>query len=157
MSARRAAGALPLSGQGQQALADAVWAEHAAVYAYGLVAAYAAAQRGAAVTEAAGAHRARRDAATALLRAAGAQPPPAEAGYVIPLPVTDPAAALALAAQVERETAVAWRAVLERSEPTAPDVRASAVAALTDCAVRGAGWRAVLAQSPPTTAFPGSP
>lgn len=156
MSVRRAAGALPLSGQEQQALADAVRAEHAAVYAYGLVAAYAAAQRGAAVTEAAGAHRARRDAATALLRASGAQPPPAEAGYVIPLPVTDPATALALAAQVERETAVAWRAVLERSEPTAP-VRASAVAALTDCAVRAAGWRAVLAQLPPTTAFPGSP
>lgn len=158
------AGAPQLSDSARQALADAVRAEHAAVYAYGIVDAYAAAQRSAAVNAAATAHRRRRDATVALLRASGTQAPVAAPGYVIPLPVTDAASAAALAAEVERETAVAWRSVLEHSDPDpdpppapADDVRASAVAALTDCAVRAATWRAVLGQSPTTTAFPGQP
>lgn len=143
----------------QQSLADALRAEHAAVYAYGIVDAYAAKQRSAAVDGGAAAHRARRDATTTLLRVSGTPPPVAEAGYVIPVPVTDAASAAVLAAEVENETAVAWRSVLERSAPgtAATDLRASAVAALTDCAVRMAQWRAALGQSPPTTAFPGQP
>lgn len=143
------------------AVADAVRAEHAAVYAYGLVDAYAAAQRSAAVTEAATVHRARRDAATALLQADGVVPPAAEAGYAIPVVVTNTTTAVTMAVEIESETAVAWRSVLERSsaqpQGTIAGVRSMAVGALTDCAVRAARWRGVLAQSPPTTAFPGQP
>jgi len=150
-----------LSTDEQQALADALRAEHAAVYAYGLVDAYAAPQRRTAVNEAASAHRARRDATTSLLRTNGVAPPAAEAGYVIPMPVTDPTTAVALAAEIENETAVAWRSLLERSTPqpggTAMGLRSTAVGSLTDCAVRGARWRVVLGQSPPTRAFPGQP
>lgn len=152
---------MSLSTDEQQALADALRAEHAAVYAYGLVDAYAAPQRRTAVNEAASAHRARRDATTSLLRTNGVAPPAAEAGYVIPMPVTDPTTAVALAAEIENETAVAWRSLLERSNPqpggTAMGLRSTAVGSLTDCAVRGARWRVVLGQSPPTRAFPGQP
>jgi len=91
------------------AVADAVRAEHAAVYAYGLVDAYAAAQRSAAVTEAATVHRARRDTATALLQADGVVPPAAEAGYAIPVVVTNTTTAVTMAVEIESETAVAWR------------------------------------------------
>lgn len=145
----------------RRGLADAVRAEHAAVYAYGIVDAYSAPQRRRAVTEASAVHRSRRDVAMRLLRADGIEPPVAEAGYVIPAAVTDPVSAAALAAEVESETAVAWRAVLEQSTPQ-PDgatggLRSTALEALTDCAVRGATWRAVLGQRPPTTAFPGQP
>ena len=152
---------MSLSADEQQAVADALRAEHAAVYAYGLVDAYAAPQRSAAINEAAAAHRARRDATTSLLRSNGVAPPAAEAGYVIPLPVTDPTTAVALAAEIESETAVVWRSLLERSAPQSANattgLRSTAVDALADCAVRGAGWRAVLGQSPPTTPFPGQP
>lgn len=148
----------------QQSLADAVGAEHAAVYAYGLVDAYAANQRGSAVAAATTAHQTRRDAAMSLLRAAGVAPPQSEAGYVLPAPVTDAPSAIALAAEVEHETAVAWRSVLERSTPVPQgteagpqELRSTAVAALIDCAVRLAQWRAVLGYVPPTTPFPGTP
>lgn len=156
-----------LSQQEQQSLGDALRAEHAAVYAYGLVAAHAAAQRDAVVAEAAAAHRARRDRATSLLSVGDARPPQAEAGYVLPVAVIDPTTAALLAAEVENETAVAWRSVLERSAPDQPapqvdgplsaGVRSVAVDALIDCAVRMALWRGVLGQSSPTTAFPGQP
>ncbi len=152
---------MTLTADEQRGLADAVRAEHAAVYAYGLVDAYASPQRRTAVTEAAAIHRLRRDATMSLLRANGVQPPAAEAGYVIPAPVTDPVTAAALAAEVESETAVAWRAVLERSTPqpqgATAGLRSTAVDALTDCALRCASWRAVLGQLPSTTAFPGQP
>jgi hypothetical protein len=145
----------------QQSLADAVRAEHAAVYAYGLVAAYAADENSAAVNAAGAAHRSRRDATMRLLRTDGVEPPQAEAGYVIPVPVTNPETAAKLAAEVENETALAWRSVLERTTPTgdgsSTDLRATAVTALTDCAVRMATWRAALGESPPTTPFPGKP
>ncbi len=133
-------------------MADAVRAEHAAVYAYGLVDAYAAAQRRAAVTEAATVHRARRDTATALLQADGVVPPAAEAGYAIPVMVTNATTAVTMAVEIESETAVAWRSVLERSsaqpQGTIAGVRSMAVDALTDCAVR-AGVVCWLSHHPP--------
>lgn len=155
----------------QQALNDALAAEHGAVYAYGVVAAFARAPRGDAVAAATAAHAARRDAATEALTADGATAVPSATGYALPVTVTDGVTALQLAVAVEDATAQAWRAVLERSVaaaepggPTGPvpdgrplDLRTTAVAALTDCAVRAAGWRVALGSVPATTAFPGQP
>lgn len=148
----------------QQALADALAAEHAAVYAYGVVAAFVLAQRRTAVDAATSAHAARRDAATDALTADRAAAPLSATGYALPVVVTDGVTAARLAAAVEDTTAQAWRAVLERSDPVttaptadAPDLRTTAVAALTDCAVRAAGWRVALGAVPATTAFPGRP
>lgn len=143
-----------------QALAAAVAAEHAAVYAYGVVAAFALAQRSDAVTAATDAHAARRDAATDALVADGTTAPLSATGYALPVAVVDGVGAVQLAATIEDSTAQAWFAVLERSEPMttaagAFDLRTTAVAALTDCAVRAAGWRVALGSVPATTAFPG--
>ncbi|WP_127782375.1 DUF4439 domain-containing protein [Rhodococcus sp. X156] len=149
----------PDAAEQQQALADAVAAEHAAVFAYGVVDAHASPQRQAWVTAVSAAHRARRDATSEALRATGATPPHAAAGYTLPVAVNDPITAAELGVRVETETAVAWRAVLERSAPdaSATGLRATAAAALTDCAVRAAYWRAALTTNPVTTAFPGQP
>lgn len=140
--------------QEQQALGAALAAEHAAVYAYGLVAAFAPDERALVVAEATDVHRTRRNSVTDLLVAAGAPAPPAEAGYVVPLPVSDASSAGQLAVLVETGCARAWRSVLERSEPG--ELRGVAVAALTDCAVRVTRWRMALGQSPATTTFPGT-
>lgn len=145
-------------------MADALRAEHAAVYAYGVVAAFVLAPRKDAVAAATAAHEVRRDAVNRALVAAGAIAPVSEPGYLMPLAVTDPVTATQLAVIVETDTAVAWRSVLERSDPSTEgvpggsfDVRATAVAGLSDCAVRATGWRVALGTVPATTAFPGLP
>lgn len=139
----------------QQALTDALAAEHAAVYAYGVVAAYAAADRERTIAEYSAAHRARRDATADALRAAGVPAPASAAAYNSPFPVTDANSANRLAATVESDTAVAWRSVVERAD--SPDTRRAALDALTDCALRLTTWQAALGANPPTAAFPGQP
>lgn len=142
-----------LTSDERAALADALAAEHAAVYGYGVVAAYASPQRVDAVAQAGDAHRDRRDATTDLLLDQGADAPSGEAAYAVPLPVTDGEGAARLAVLLEDGTAAAWRAVLERSDPG--ELRRTALAALTDCAVRATGWRLALAEAPLVLALPG--
>lgn len=137
------------------ALQAALAAEHAAVWAYGVVAAYLPAQRSAAVAGAVTAHRARRDALERLLSDAGAEPVAAEPGYRVPGPVDGADGALRLAVTAETDTAQTWRATIERS--TLPEVRATALDALTGAAVRAARWRAAAGERPVTVAFPGTP
>ncbi|WP_107658283.1 ferritin-like domain-containing protein [Nocardia suismassiliense] len=137
----------------RRALLDALNAEYGAVYAYGVIAAYASAERGRLVAETTAAHRARRDSTIDALKAGGATVPPPSAAYTVPFAVNDPIPAARLAATVETDTAVAWRSVVERadSEP----VRRIGIDALTECAVRLATWQAILGTNPPTVAFPG--
>lgn len=142
-------------GQEQQALVDALRAEHAAIFAYGIVAALSNPARSAQIAADTAAHRARRDATVDALAAAHVAAPGAEAGYTIPFPVTDPTTAVQLAVAVETDTAVAWRSVIERARSEA--TRAAAVDALTESALRAANWRAVLGVTPPTVPFPGQP
>jgi rubrerythrin len=137
------------------ALQAALAAEHAAVWAYGLIAAYLPAERAEAVADAATAHRARRDATERLLSGAGVEPVPAEPAYRVPAPVDDPADALRLAVTAETDTAETWRSAIERS-PLHP-VRAAALDALTGAAVRAARWRAMAGDEIVTVAFPGKP
>ena len=136
-------------------LADALIAEHSAVFAYGVVAAFSNPTRATQVATAAAAHRARRDGLLDTLTAAGLTAPVAEAGYTLPFPVTDPITAAQLAAQVEADTAVAWRAVVEHGETA--DTRTLGVTALTDAAVREATWRVALGTDPVVDPFPGQP
>lgn len=144
----------PELGSEQQALVDALEAEHAAVFGYGVVAAFADPSRAEAVAEDTAAHRARRDATAEALRAASVEPPVAAPGYTVPFPVTDPASAAQLADQIESDTAVAWRSVVERAR--SESTRAGAVEALTEAAVRAARWR-VSRGVVPSVAFPGQP
>ncbi|TLG16484.1 DUF4439 domain-containing protein [Nocardia cyriacigeorgica] len=139
----------------RRALLDALSAEHAAVYAYGLIAAYASPERGRLVAENTAAHRARRDTTIDAVEAAGITVPPPDAAYTMPFPVTDPVAAAQLAATVESDTAVAWRSVAEQGESEL--TRRMGTDALTECALRLAVWQSILGVSPPTTPFPGQP
>lgn len=144
-----------------EALQSALAAEHAAVWAYGLVGAFLADRLAGQLAEVTVAHRAHRDTTERILLDAGHQPVPAEPGYLVPQPVTDDASALRLAVTAETDAAAAWRSVIEHSatehDPAEPDVRNLALEALTGAAVRAARWRAAAGIAPPTVPFPGAP
>lgn len=136
-------------------LIAALEAEHAAVFAYGVIAAFANPARSAQVDADVAAHRAMRDALVDSLKSAGITPPRAAAGYSTPFPVVDPVSAAQLAAQTEFDVAVAWRSVVENGDT--PETRSFATDALTATAIRCAVWRSALGIDPWTLAFPGRP
>lgn len=132
-------------------LAAALAAERAAIYAYGVIGVrLAGAGEESAARAAEQYHRGRRDYLVEKL----AEPPAAPAGYELPFPVTDRATALKLAIQVEDGVAQAWRPVLPVSEGTD---RGTALAAMTDAAVRATRWRRLAEVTPVTLPFPGRP
>lgn len=135
------------------ALFDAVANEHGVIYGYGLVSAHSTPDANDLVSTAMAEHRARREQAIARLVARNVAPPLPASGYQMPIVVDSPADAAKMAVRMEEDSAVAWRAVLERA--TANDVRAFAVDALTETAVTAAEWRAVVGTQPTTVAFPG--
>jgi hypothetical protein len=138
----------------QDRLQEALAAEHAAVYGYGVLGAHLVGVQQTAARDAEQAHRGRRDALTEQLTTAGATPTPAAPAYRLPSPVRDAAGALALALTLEERTGNVWGAAL-------PDLggtdRSTALAALADCAVRATGWRRAAGKAPATVPFPGRP
>lgn len=144
-----------MSAADQQALIDALSAEYAAVYAYGVIAAYANPDRERLVAEYTAAHRVRRDSTIDALKALSAPVPAPAAAYTTPFVVNDPIPAAKLAITVESDTAAAWRAAVEKADT--PEVRRTAIDGLTECALRLATWQSILGANPPTVAFPGQP
>jgi hypothetical protein len=137
----------------EERLTDALRAEHAAIYGYGLVGAHLdAGTVGLAFVAEAG-HRSRRDALVIRLAALGRTPPPAEPAYAPPAPVTDQAGALRLAVTIEEATAAVWRLALP---DTTGDDRKLALGALSDCAVSATRARRAAGITPPTVPFPGT-
>ena len=135
---------------------DAVAAEHAAIYGYGLVSAHVMPDDNKLVSESVAEHRDRREAAVTLMTGRSITVPMPAVGYQLPMAVDSPAAAATLAIRMESDCAVAWRAVLEQtSGDTAEQDRAFAGTALTQCAVLAARWRVVQGGWPVTEAFPG--
>ncbi|HYJ66363.1 MAG TPA: ferritin-like domain-containing protein [Nocardioidaceae bacterium] len=122
--------------------------EHAAIYAYGVIGGrldYGSRP----VREATAAweiHRGRRIGLTALVEAGGETPVAAETGYRLPNDVGDVAAARTIAQSVEGRCTVLYATL---AAIAAGEVRAYAVDALIDAAVRGYDWGA------PTSALPG--
>lgn len=139
------------------ALYDAVAAEHAAIYGYGMVSAHSLPTRNELISEALAQHRARREQAMALLDERKVRTPLPAAGYQLPMVVNSPTDAAKLAVRMENDCAVAWRAVLEQArEGTEGEKdRSFGLTALTECAVMAARWRLVLRAWPVTDAFPG--
>ncbi|MGE0215458.1 ferritin-like domain-containing protein [Mycolicibacterium sp.] len=135
------------------ALFDAVATEHATIYGYGVVSAHSDPEINYLVSAAMREHRARREAAIALLDEQGIAAPLPAAGYSLPIDVQTPAEATNLAITMEQDTATAWRAVVEQA--TDPAVRTFGVTALTECAVLAARWRRVRGDTSVTVAFPG--
>jgi uncharacterized protein DUF4439 len=144
-----------MDGEAADATQDALSAEHAALWVYELVSAFLPADYDAAVQEGRNAHRSRRDATELLLGDAGQNPRSAEPAYVLPQPVTDEASAIAALVLAETDVTVAWRAVLERTDDK--ELRAAALAGLTDGAVRATRWRRAGGQTPATPPLPGTP
>ncbi|MGH3853286.1 MAG: DUF4439 domain-containing protein [Pseudonocardiaceae bacterium] len=154
------------------ALQRALAAEHAAIWVYGVVGAFAPRALGGQIVAAATAHQARRDATERMLIGAGTRPVPPEPGYLTPERVTDAASALRLAITAETDAAAAWRSVIERgtADPDPrnaanpnprsvadPDLRGVALDALTAAAVQATRWRAAAGITPLTVPFPGAP
>ena len=138
------------------ALQDALAAEHAAVWVYGVAGAFVSGALGSRLEEGVTAHQARRNATERMLIDAGAPPVSPEPGYLTPQPVTDAASAIQLVITAENDAAAAWRSVVERS-PADPDLRGAAMEALTAAAVRAARWRMSAGTAPLTVPFPGAP
>jgi hypothetical protein len=134
------------------ALQSCLAGEHAAFYAYGVLAAVIndrahgsrVARR---ATDDFVAHRRRRDVLIDQVAALGATPVAAQSLYELPFPVTTVAAAARLARMVERRLAVTYAAAVGDSVAA---VRALAAAGLADAAVAAVSWGAA------PTAFPGT-
>jgi len=135
------------------ALFDAVAAEHAAIYGYGIVSAHSSPDENDLVSAELAEHRERREAAIAMLTGRSAKAPLPAAGYQLPIPVNNPTDAATLAVRMEDDCAVAWRAALEQA--SSEQDRAFAVTALTEAAIAAARWKQVQGIKPMTVAFPG--
>lgn len=126
-------------------------AEHASVYAYGVLGARLDEGSRALALQAFDAHRARRSALVTRLQSLGAPVPAPLAAYDVT--AADRASALRLAVRLEVEGGRRWRDLVAVTDD--PSLRALAVQALTDTAVRAARWRQLAGIRPLTEAFPG--
>ncbi len=137
------------------ALGEALAAEHAAVWGYGVVGAALGpdAQPAAAASETA--HRDLRDQVVLLLASRDAEIVDAEGGYALPFPVLSEVDAAALAVTLEDGVSAAWVRVLDQAVESS--TREFAVGALSGAEVRAVGWRASAGRTPVTSAFPGLP
>jgi Domain of unknown function (DUF4439) len=152
--------AAALGPAGVTALSALLAVEHGAVYGTSAVGG-ALAPLGAPATDARAlafaaytAHRELRDQLTAVLLAAGAQPPAALPAYSLPVNPGNVQAALTLLAQLDDQTAAAaYDAVATVSGPT----RELVVDALTQAAIRAQRTRLTAGKNPATAvqAFPG--
>ncbi len=144
------------AGDGEDgALREALAAEHAAVWGYGVVGAALPPEVRTPAGAGEQAHRAARDRLAALLDERDADPVPAEAGYELPFPVLSAADGAALAVALEEGVSAHWVALLAAAEQST--VRQLAVDALSAAEVRAVAWRAAAGRSPLTAATPGLP
>jgi hypothetical protein len=137
------------------ALAEALAAEHSAIWGYGVVGAALPPESQALAVASEVAHRDARDRVIALLTARGTDPVGAEGGYSLPFPVLSPTDAAALAVVLEDGVATAWVRVLDQAAERS--TRELAVGLLSATEVRAVGWRSAAGQTPVTSAFPGLP
>lgn len=144
----------PLVGDTAAALQAALSAENAALWLYGTASAFV---NGAVETEIVAAMDAvqnLRDGTAQRLSSGQITPQPAQPAYLVPTQVSDQPSALASLAIAESDATVAWRSVLEHTDDE--DLRAAALAALIDSAVRETRWRRLSGQSPASIAMPGA-
>lgn len=144
----------PLGKDTLAALQAVMAAEHTALWAYGLVAAYDPAVSDTVATMISS-HQDVRDTAANLIVQGGATPVGPAPAYTTPEPVTDVKSALALAVTIESDCAQAWRSVIGHTDD--PTLRGTALSGLTDCAMRMMTWRQTAKDKVVTVPFPGAP
>jgi hypothetical protein len=132
------------------ALQNALAAEQAASYGYGVVGArlpQGSAGQGTATTDWV-AHMRARDELTAMISARGGEPVPAAVAYQLPEPVQTATEATALAALLEDRVAQAYLGIVALPET---GLRRFGARQVREAALRAAAWRGS------TQAFPGLP
>ncbi|MEU9829937.1 ferritin-like domain-containing protein [Streptosporangium sp. NPDC048047] len=139
--------ATPAPGAGG-GLGTALAAEHAAVYAYGVLAARAEGSLRSVMTAAFNAHRARRDRLRAMIIERGGTPAEPDASYRLPAVPSTSAQLTDLAVSVERGVTAAYIETVASGDPA---VRRMAALAVQECVVRAYGLR------PEIETFPGMP
>ena len=137
------------------ALGNALAAEHAAVWGYGVVGAALGGDARQQAADAETAHRGVRDQVAALLAGRKAEVVDAKGAYALPFPVLSEVDAAALGVVLEDGVAAAWVRVLDQAAERS--TRELAVGVLSAAEVRAVGWRAAAGRTPVTTAFPGLP
>lgn len=137
-----------------QALQAVMAAEHAALWAYGLVAAYDPAVQGT-VTTMVTSHQGVRDTAANLIVQGGATPVGPAPAYTTPVTLTNAKSALQLALVIETDCSQAWYGVVGATDDST--LRGTALSALTDCAMRMVTWRQTADDTVVTVPFPGAP
>ncbi|WP_181777743.1 ferritin-like domain-containing protein [Amycolatopsis pittospori] len=142
-----------LDQEAAEAVQQALGAEHASIWVYGLVSAYLPAAFASAVARGTAEHVKRRDVCERMLSAAGQTPAGPEAAYVPPKPVTDANSAMELVATSESDATAAWLGVIDRTDDAA--LRTTALNALIGSARRGTAWRAEFGAKPVAIAMPG--
>ena len=130
------------------ALQNALAAEHAAVYGYGVAGALLAGPAQSSARADWIAHQVARDTLESMLTKLGATPVAASPAYQLPFPVTNARSAEKLAAALEDGVTRAYLALVAVSNPT---LRTFAAQAMQTSANRAAAW------SGKTVAFPGMP
>lgn len=131
-------------------LAELLAAEHAAVWAYGVLGAHLDEHRRVAALAAFDAHRRTRDSLLARLRTRRLPTPGPAAAYAMPAgsPVQQ-------AISLESGLCVLWRDLVAATD--SEDLRALAVRALADASVRAVRWRQAGHLAPLTVPLPGTP
>jgi len=137
-------------GPGIAALQVALAAEQAASYGYGIVGSHLTrfATKFAAASADCVAHEQARDSLASLITALGGTPNPAAAAYRLPVRVSTPAQAIALATALERQVESAYLDMVAAPEPA---IRGFGATQMQAAAVRCARW------SGQSQAFPGLP
>ncbi|WP_328853876.1 ferritin-like domain-containing protein [Microbispora hainanensis] len=120
------------------ALDRALSAEHAAVYAYGVIGGKTSGALLKRATAGFDAHRARRDQLRTLITRRGGTPAEPGPTYLLPFEVREPADAVRLAVLVEQRVTTAY---LELAADRDPALRRLAALAAQECATRAYGWQ----------------
>jgi hypothetical protein len=135
-------------GAANAALQDALAAENAAIFGYGVAGAYLTGRRRAAATAYWNEHRSARDRLTGLLRARGEQAAAADDVYKLPFGVHTAAEAVSLAIFLENGVTAAYLGLVGAGDA---GLRAFGARAMQAAAIRATSWRGS------TVAFPGMP
>ena len=128
------------------ALQDALAAENAAIFGYGVAGAHLTGSSQAAAEQAWTGHNQARDALAAMISARGATPAAAQAFYRLPLRVHNASSAARLAAYLEDGVTRAYLGLVAVSDQR---LRRFGALAMQDAAQRATSWRGT------TQAFPG--
>lgn len=124
-----------------QALQQALAAEHAIVYGYGVAGAHLHNTDRQHALTALTVNEQRRDLLDAAIRRAGATPLAPLAAYGLPFPVTDAASAKRLAVQLEEGGAgAAWDLIVASTGPTRAQDRRLAIEWLSEAAANITAW-----------------